>query len=83
MLWTLAAAAALTLYVGHVHATRALLADVQTVQRTNLRLHLKVNRLKGEYDRQTGPAVIRPRARALGLVEDYHFGPTIRLAPNP
>ena len=34
-----------TLYVGHVHATQDLLAQVQQERRENLRLHLKHNRL--------------------------------------
>ena len=75
----LAIAAAFTLYVGHVHATQTLLADVQEIRRDNLRLHLKYNRLKGEFDRATGPAVIYGRAKALGLVEEGGRGPTIYL----
>lgn len=68
-----------TMYVGHVHATQDLLADVQEVRRENLRLHLKYNRLKGEFDRMTGPAAIYERAGRMGLVEEPAFGPTIEL----
>lgn len=68
-----------TLYVGHVHATQDLLAQVQQERRENLRLHLKHNRLKGEFDRMVGPAVIYERAHELGLVEEPDFGPTIRI----
>ena len=67
-----------TLYIGHVHATQDLAAEVQLARRDNLRLHLKYNRLKGEFDRMIGPAVIYDRARGIGLIEDPAFGPTIR-----
>lgn len=73
------AAFLITLYVGHVHATQGLLAEVQQERRENLRLHLKHNRLKGEFDRMVGPAVIYHRARALGLVEESAFGPPIEI----
>ena len=78
-LFLLFVAAAFTLYIGHVHASQALLSDVQRMQRENLSLHLKYNRLKGEFDRRTGPAVIYRRAQALGLVADAVYGPTIEV----
>ncbi|MEX1055181.1 MAG: hypothetical protein WED81_04070 [Rhodothermales bacterium] len=68
-----------TLYVGHVHATQDLLAEVQRARRENLRLHLKYNRLKGEFDRMIGPSAIYGRASGIGLIEDPAFGPTIRI----
>lgn len=68
-----------TLYVGHVHATQDLLAEVQQERRENLRLHLKYNRLKGDFDEMVGPSVIYTRARELGLVEDPAFGPSIEV----
>ncbi len=74
----LAVAAAFTLYIGHVHATQELLSEVQTAQREHLRLNLKYNRLKGEFDRATGPAMIYERARALGLEEGIAYGPELR-----
>jgi len=74
-----AVAAVFTLYVGHVHATQELLADVQQQRRNNLQLHLKYNRLKGAFDRATGPSVIYERARALGLEEGIAYGPSIQL----
>ena len=67
----------LALYVGHVHATQDLAADLQQVRKENHNLHLKLNRLKGDFDRATGPAVIYRRARALGLEESIQYGPTI------
>ena len=76
----LVVAALFTLYVGHVHATQALLAELQRARRDNLRLHLKHNRLKGEFDQATGPAVIYERARQIGLEESIVYGPTIRIA---
>ena len=74
-------AAFFTLYVGHVHATQALRTELERAQRDNLRLHLKHNRLKGEFDQATGPAVIYREARALGLEEGITYGPAIRVAP--
>ena len=75
----LVVAALFTLYVGHVHATQALLAELERARRDNLRLHLKHNRLKGEFDRATGPAIIYERARKIGLEEGILYGPTIRV----
>lgn len=72
-------AAAFTAYVGHVHATQALFAELQQARKENLRLHLKHDRLQGNYDRATGPSVVYDRARALGLEEDITYGPTIVL----
>ena len=72
-------AAAFTLYVGHVQATQDLLSEVQHARRENLRLHLKYNRLKGEFDYATSPAVVYERAKALGLEEGYSYGATIRV----
>ncbi|MDX1548410.1 MAG: hypothetical protein R3247_15535 [Rhodothermales bacterium] len=74
----LAVVVAGTLYVGNVHATREALAEAQRARRDNLNLHLKLNRLRGDFDRATGPAVVYRRARALGLVEGIDYGPTIR-----
>jgi hypothetical protein len=73
----LAIATLFTLYVGHVHATQAVLAEVQQARQVNQDLHLKHNRLKGEYDRKTGPSVIYDRARKLGLREGVTYGPEI------
>lgn len=70
---------AFTLYVGHVHATQDLLARLQEARSENQTLHLKHNRLKGAYDRATGPTVIHQRARALGLRESLTYGPTIQV----
>jgi cell division protein FtsL len=75
-------AGAFTLYIGHVHATQSLLANLQEARTANRQLHLKHNRLKGEYDRKTGPAVIQRRARQLGLEEAVAFGPPVRVAPS-
>ncbi len=72
-------AALFTLYVGHVHATQDLLVEVQQERRENLRLHLKYNRLKGDFDEMVGPSVIYNRARNLGLIENPAFGPSIEV----
>lgn len=72
-------AALFTLYVGHVHATQTLRTELEREQRDNLRLHLKHNRLKGEFDQATGPAVIYKEARELGLEEGIIYGPTVRV----
>lgn len=69
-----ALAAGFTIYVGHVHATQQLLTTVQEMRSENTRLHLKYNRVKGSYDKLTGPETIHRRARALGLKEGFAFG---------
>lgn len=74
-----AACALFTLYVGHIYATQALVEDVQVLRKENLRLVLKHNRLRGEFDRMTSPAVILDRAAALGLEPSPEYAPTIRL----
>lgn len=70
----IALAAGFTVYVGHVHATQELLSTVQEMRSENTRLHLKYNRVKGSYDRMTGPETIHQRARELGLKEGFAFG---------
>lgn len=71
-------AAAFTLYVGHVHATKNLLGQVQEARVENQRLHLKRNRLQGEFARKTSPSVIYERAREMGLEESVTYGPPVR-----
>lgn len=73
----LAIAGLFTLYVGHVHATTDVYNQLQDVRAENQRLHLKHNRLKGAYDRRTGPSVIHDRARELGLQESVTYGAPI------
>lgn len=73
----LAAALAVTAYVGHVHATQAVAESVETLRTEQAALRLEYNRVKGEYDRLTGPARIRSQARDLGFVEATRFGPTV------
>lgn len=68
-----------TLYVGHVHATKDLLNQVQEARSKNQQLHLKHNRLKGEFDRRTGPSVIYERAREMGLEASVTYGPPISI----
>jgi hypothetical protein len=77
----LAAALAITLYVGHVNATEHLYAEVHALRKANLELHMHRDQLKGQFDRLTGPTVIYSRAQELGLVEGYEYGPTILLKP--
>ncbi len=74
-----AACALFTLYVGHIYATQALVEDVQALRKENLRLVLKHNRLRGEFDRMTAPTVILDRAAALGLEPSPGYAPTIYL----
>ncbi len=69
----------MTLYVGHVYATQATLAQLQQARRENLRLHLTHERLQGAFDRMTGPDQILDRAAALGLEEGVAYGPAIRI----
>jgi hypothetical protein len=70
-------AISITLYVGHVNATQDVLSEMQQARKENLRLHLKLNRLKGDFDRATGPAVVYQRAKEIGLEEGIAYGPTI------
>lgn len=72
-------AGAFTFYVGHVHATQNLLANLQQTRAENHELHLKYNRLKGAYDRMTGPSLIYERARELGLEESMTYGPVLTM----
>ncbi len=72
-------AGAFTLYVGHVHATKDLLVEVQEARAENQRLHLKRNRLQGEFARKTSPSVIYEEARELGLRESVTYGKTISI----
>lgn len=65
--WLFALLLGAVMYVGHVHATQQLVADLEQARQQNLQLHLQHSRLKGDFDRITGPAVIHERARALGL----------------
>ena len=69
--------AAFTIYIAHVQATQSLLGEVQEARRENLRLHLKYNRLKGQFDYATSPEVIYERAKTLGLEEGYRYRATI------
>jgi|GEM_PF-2449731 len=73
----IAVIAALTLFVGHLYATQAIVEEVQTLRKEKLRLVLQQNRLRGEFDRMTAPAVILQRADALGLHPSADYGPTI------
>ena len=68
-----------TLYVGHVHATQQILAELEEERRENLRLHLQHNRLKGDFDQMVGPSVIYGRAHELGLVTDPAPGPPVEV----
>ncbi len=72
-------AAGFTAYVGHVHATQELLATVQEMREDNMRLHLRYNRTKGQYDKLTGPQTIHQRAQELGLTEGFAFGTEIKI----
>ncbi|WP_103027083.1 hypothetical protein [Salinibacter altiplanensis] len=79
----LAVAGMFTLYVGHVHATTDLYNQLQQARTENQRLHLKHNRLQGEFGRRVGPSVIYERARALGLQESVTYGPPITVESPP
>jgi len=77
--WALVGCLGLTLYVGHVYATRATLESLQEARRENLQVHLASERLRGTFDAMTGPAQILPRAAALGLEEGIAYAPPIHL----
>lgn len=65
----LAAAALMSLYVGHVQATQELVNDVYQARKENLSLSTLLDKKLGEYDSKIGPAMIYPRAYELGLKE--------------
>lgn len=75
----LAAGIALTAYVGHVHATKNVLSELQSLRAEGAGLRLELNSIRGEYDRLTGPAEIRQAARQLGLVDNTTFGEPVTL----
>ncbi len=75
--WTLIACIAVTFYVGHVYSTQATLAELQSERRENLRLRLTQDRLRGAFDRMTGPQQVMDGAAALGLEEGIAYGPVI------
>ena len=79
LLWLVVFGVLLTLYIGHVHATKQLLVQVQDLRQENLQMHLKYNRLRGELQESAGPATVYERARRLGLTEGSSFGPTIHI----
>ncbi|MDQ7041093.1 MAG: hypothetical protein Q9M35_09140 [Rhodothermus sp.] len=81
-MYVLMAAALSTAYVWHVYATRAVLREVQQLRREHRQLVLQYNRLRGEFDRATSPAVIYRRAQALGLEEGFTYGPVV-IRENP
>ncbi|HEX8386800.1 MAG TPA: hypothetical protein VF576_11485 [Rubricoccaceae bacterium] len=68
-----------TLFVAHVYATRATLAELQDARRESEHLRLAGQRLRGEFDRMTGPDAVMPRAAALGLQEGVAYGVPIHL----
>ena len=76
-LLVLVMAGSCALYVGHVHATQALLSQVARVRAENQRLHLKKNRLQSAFDRATAPSVVYRRAEKMGLRQGLSRGPTI------
>ncbi len=74
---TLVACIAVTLFVGHVYATQSTLAELQQAKRENLRLRLTQDRLRGAFDRMTGPRLVMDGAASLGLEESAVYGPVI------
>ena len=68
-----------TLFVAHVYATRSTLAELQDARRDNERLRLAGQRLRGEFDRMTGPDAVMPRAAALGYEEGIAYGVPVQL----
>jgi len=80
-MWLTGMALAVTLYVGHVHATQQLFESLHGLKKENLHLHLRLDQLHGELDRTAGPAVLHPKARRLGLQEGPLLGPPIQVRP--
>lgn len=76
---TLLVCIVMTLFVSHVYATRATLADLQDARRENERLRLTHQRLQGDVDRMTGPQTVMAQAARLGLEEGVAYGQPIHL----
>ena len=68
-----------TLYVGHVLTSQDLLKNVQTLQRENITMTLRLSQLRAEEDEMSGPSDIFDRARELGLTERAPQGKPIIL----
>lgn len=78
-LMILVGAVTVTAYVGHVHATQAVLDELDQLRIERAALRLEYNSVKGDYDRLTGPAEIRRLAREQGMVETTSYGARIRV----
>lgn len=78
--WLAIACAGLTLYVGHLYASQTLVEEVQELRKERDRLALQQNRLRGEFDRITAPAVILDRASAIGLHASGDYAATVIIA---
>ncbi len=78
-LLVLIACAIATAFVAHVYGTRDVLAELQAARSENVRLRLAGQRLRGDFDRMTGPDAVMPRAVALGLEEGVAYGVPIKL----
>ncbi len=74
-------ALAFTLWVGHVYRTQEILSDLEKARTTNVQLNLRYNRVKAAFDAATSPAVVIPKAKALGLREGVAYGPAIHVEP--
>ena len=71
------AAIVVTVYIGHQYESQKLVEEVQDLRSERSRLVLQKNRLKGEFDAMTAPAVILRRAEALGLESGGPYAPPI------
>ncbi len=73
----------LTGYIGHIHTSQDLLAEINTQRRENVRLHLQHNRLEADYNAFVGPSVIYERVEELGLQRGHEYAGLIQTAlPN-
>lgn len=68
-----------TLYVGHVLTSQDLLKNVQTLERENQTMTLRLNQLLAEENEMAGPIDMFERARELGLRERAPQGKPIYL----
>lgn len=68
-----------TAYIGHQYESQKLVEEVQDLRNERARLVLQKNRLKGEFDAMTAPAVILRRSEALGLQSGGYYAPPIIL----
>ncbi len=68
----------LTVYIGHIHTSQDLLAEINSQRKENVRLHLQHKQLVADYNAIVGPSVIYRRAENLGLERGHEYAGLIQ-----